>query len=190
VRTGERFGTEHLTQLLLGERSEAIGKFGHDRLPTFGVGKEFGKPEWRAIFRQLHGAGIIALDIAGHGTWSVTEAGRIVLKGELGATLRKDTLKPGRKDVRAVANAAALAGGEKADAALFEALRRRRSELAKAQKVAAYVVFADKTLIDMARRKPATAAEMSAVHGVGAAKLRQYGQLFLDVIRQHTAGQP
>jgi ATP-dependent DNA helicase RecQ len=190
VRTGERFGTEHLTQLLLGERSEAIGKFGHDRLPTFGVGKEFGKPEWRAIFRQLHGAGIIALDVAGHGTWSVTEAGRGVLKGELGATLRKDTLKPARKDARAVANAAALAGGEEADAALFEALRRRRSELAKAQKVAAYVVFADKTLIDMARRKPATVAEMSAVHGVGAAKLRQYGQLFLDVIRQHTAGQP
>jgi len=113
-----------------------------------------------------------------------------VLKGELGATLRKDTLKPACKDARAVANAAALAGGEEADAALFEALRRRRSELAKAQKVAAYVVFADKTLIDMARRKPATVAEMSAVHGVGAAKLRQYGQLFLDVIRQHTAGQP
>ena len=73
--------------------------------------------------------------------------------------------------------------------ALFEALRRRRSELAKEQQVAAYVVFADKTLIDMARRKPATVTEMGAVHGVGAAKLRQYGELFLDVIRQHAAGQ-
>ena len=60
----------------------------------------------------------------------------------------------------------------------------------KEQRVAAYVVFADKTLIDMARRKPATAAEMSAVHGVGAAKLRQYGEVFLDVIRQHAAGRP
>ena len=67
-------------------------------------------------------------------------------------------------------------------------MRRRRSELAKEQRVAAYVVFADKTLIDMARRKPATVAEMSAVHGVGAAKLRQYGEVFLDVIRQHAAG--
>jgi ATP-dependent DNA helicase RecQ len=189
VRTGERFGTEHLTNLLLGEATEAIGKFGHDRLPTFGVGKEYGKPEWRSIFRQLHGAGITALDITGHGTWAVTDIGRSVLKGATRVTLRKDTLKPARKAARAAANAAALASGEEGDAALFEALRRRRSELAKAQKVAAYVVFADKTLIDMARRKPATAAEMSTVHGVGAAKLRQYGQLFLDVIRQHAAGQ-
>ena len=72
----------------------------------------------------------------------------------------------------------------------LSSLRRRRSELAKEQRVAAYVVFADKTLIDMARRKPATAAEVSAVHGVGTAKLRQYGEVFLDVIRQHAAGRP
>ena len=188
VRTGERFGTEHLTNVLVGESTEAIEKFGHDRLPTFGVGKEYGKQEWRSIFRQLHGAGIVALDIRGYGTWSVTEAGRRVLKGVDKVTLRKDTLKPAtRKAVRPAANAAALADGPSGDAALFEALRQRRSALAKEQRVAAYVVFADKTLIDMARRKPATPIEMSAVHGVGEAKLRQYGDIFLDVIRQHTA---
>ena len=192
VRTGERFGTEHLANVLLGENSEAVEKFGHDCLPTFGVGKEYGKQEWRSIFRQLHGAGIIALDITGHGTWSVTESGRSVLKGTTNVTLRRDTLKPApRKAARAAANAAALADGAEGDAELFEALRRRRSELAKEQRVAAYVVFADKTLIDMARRKPATAAEMSAVHGVGEAKLRQYGEVFLDVIRrQRAAGRP
>ena len=81
VRTGERFGTEHLTNVLIGDDSDAVLKFGHDCLPTFGVGKEYGKQEWRSIFRQLHGAGIIALDITGHGTWSVTDAGRRVLKG-------------------------------------------------------------------------------------------------------------
>jgi ATP-dependent DNA helicase RecQ len=187
VRTGERFGTEHLTNVLIGENSEAVEKFGHDCLPTFGVGKEYGKQEWRSIFRQLHGAGVIALDITGYGTWSVTDAGRRVLKGADKITLRKDTLKPARKAARAAANAAALADGAAGDTALFEALRRRRSELAKEQRVAAYVVFADKTLIDMARRKPGTAAEMSAVHGVGEAKLRQYGELFLEVIREHTA---
>jgi ATP-dependent DNA helicase RecQ len=191
VRTGARFGTEHLANVLLGESTEAIEKFGHDCLPTFGVGKEYGKQEWRSIFRQLHGAGIIALDITGYGTWSVTETGRGVLKGNAGVTLRRDTLKPAtRKTARAAANAVALADGAEGDAELFEALRRRRSELAKEQRVAAYVVFADKTLIDMARRKPATAAEMSAVHGVGEAKLRQYGDVFLDVIRQHGTGRP
>jgi ATP-dependent DNA helicase RecQ len=191
VRTGARFGTEHLANVLLGESTEAIEKFGHDRLPTFGVGKEYGKQEWRSIFRQLHGAGIIALDITGYGTWSVTETGRGVLKGNASVTLRRDTLKPAtRKTARAAANAVALADGAEGNAALFEALRRRRSELAKEQRVAAYVVFADKTLIDMARRKPATAAEMSAVHGVGEAKLQQYGDVFLDVIRQHGTGRP
>jgi ATP-dependent DNA helicase RecQ len=188
VRTGERFGTEHLTNVLLGEKTEAIEKFGHDCLPTSGVGKEYGKPEWRSIFRQLHGGGLIALDITGHGTWSVTETGRAVLKGARNVTLRRDTLKPAaRKTARAAVNAAALADGAEGDAELFEALRRRRSELAKAQRVAAYVVFADKTLVDMARRKPVTAAEMSAVHGVGEAKLRQYGEVFLGVIRQYRA---
>jgi ATP-dependent DNA helicase RecQ len=80
-------------------------------------------------------------------------------------------------------------GGEDGDATLFEALRRRRSELTKEQRVAAYVVFADKTLIDIPRRQPATVAQMSALRGVGAAKLRQYGEVFLDVIRQHAAEQ-
>ena len=188
VRTGERFGTEHLVNVLLGESSEALEKFGHDCLRTFGVGKEYDRREWRSIFRQLHGAGIVALDITGYGTWTVTDAGRRVLKGVERITLRKDTLKPGRKAARAATNAAAFADGAAGDPALFEALRRRRSELAKEQRVAAYVVFADKTLIDMARRKPRTAAEMASVHGVGDAKLRQYGDIFLDVIRQHTAG--
>jgi ATP-dependent DNA helicase RecQ len=188
VRTGARFGTEHLTSVLVGESTEAVGKFGHERLPTFGVGKEYGKQEWRSIFRQMYGAGIVALDITGYGTWSVTDAGRRVLRGEDKVTLRKDTLKPAtRKTARAAGNAAALADGAAGDADLFEALRQRRSALAKEQRVAAYVVFADKTLIDMARRKPATSAEMSAVHGVGEAKLRQYGEIFLDVIRQHAA---
>jgi ATP-dependent DNA helicase RecQ len=188
VRTGQRFGTEHLTNVLIGEESEAVEKFGHDRLPTFGVGKEYGKQEWRSIFRQLHGAGIVALDITGHGTWSVTEAGRRVLKGIDKVTLRKDTLKPAtRKVARAAANAAALTEGGTDDTALFEALRKRRSELAKQQGVAAYVVFADKTLIDMARRKPTTIAEMAAVHGVGESKLRQYGAIFMEVVRDYAA---
>jgi ATP-dependent DNA helicase RecQ len=190
VRTGERFGTEHLTNVLIGDDTDAVLKFGHDCLPTFGVGKEYGKQEWRSIFRQLHGAGVIALDITGYGTWAVTDAGRGVLKGTAKIELRKDTLKPGRKAARAAANAAALADGSTGNTALFEALRKRRSELAKAQRVAAYVVFADKTLIEMARRKPTTTAEMSSVHGVGEAKLKQYGDIFIDVIRQHGAAHP
>ena len=190
IRTGERFGTEHLTNVLLGEHSEAVDKFGHGRLPTFGVGQEYDRNAWRSIFRQLHGAGIIALDITGYGTWRLTEAGRRVLKGLDKFTLRQDVLKPSRKAARAAAKAAtaldsAPDDGKPADPALFEALRRRRLELARSQRVAAYVVFPDRTLLDMARRKPRDLSEMAAVHGVGETKLRQYGQDFLDVIRDH-----
>ena len=189
VRTGERFGTEHLTNILRGESSDGIEKFGHHRLPTFGVGREYSKQEWRSIFRQLYGAGIIAPDITRYGTWTLTDSGRRVLRGAERLELRADTLKPAtRKAARAAAkaaNAAALAGGSPGDTGLFEALRRRRSELAKAQGVAAYVVFGDKTLIDMTRRKPKTTAEMASVHGVGEAKLAHYGAQFLEIIRQH-----
>jgi ATP-dependent DNA helicase RecQ len=187
IRTGERFGSEHLVNVLLGERSDAVEKFGHYRLPTFGVGQEYARREWRSIFRQLHGAGLIALDVTGYGTWRMTDAGRRVLKGADKFTLRKDVLQTGRKAACAAASAAVLDDGAPGDPALFEALRRRRLELAKGLRVAAYVVFADKTLLDMAKRKPKTLLEMAAVHGVGETKLRQYGEEFLDVIRGHAA---
>src|SRR5258708_27448558 len=106
VRTGERFGTEHLANLLCGEGTEAILKFGHEKLPTFGVGKEHGKPEWRSIFRQLHGAGLIALDVDSYGRWTMTPEGRQVLKGAATFALRKDVLKPMRRTARDAGGAA------------------------------------------------------------------------------------
>jgi ATP-dependent DNA helicase RecQ len=187
VRTGERFGTEHLADLLCGERTPAIVKFAHDRLPTFGVGQEHGKPEWRSIFRQLHGVGLIALDIAGYGGWTMTPEGRQVLRGAATFALRKDALKPLRRSSRD-AGAGPPAEVAEADPALFDALKRRRLELAKDRGVPAYLVFADKSLIDMARRKPRTAADMARVHGMGEAKLAQYGHVFLEVIRRHLEG--
>jgi len=187
VRTGERFGSGHLADLLCGDPTEAILKFSHDRLPTFGVGKEHGKPQWQSIFRQLHGAGLLALDITGYGRWTITEAGRRVLKGVDRFALRSDILSPSRRQRGKAAIPPAPAVASDADPALLAALKARRSELARERRVPAYVVFPDKSLIDMARRKPATAAEMAQVHGVGDAKLAQYGEVFLDVIRRHRA---
>jgi len=191
ARTGERFGTEHLANLLCGDATDAILKFGHEKLPTFGVGKEHGKPEWRSIFRQLHGAELIALDSAGHGGWTITAEGRQVLRGTATFALRKDALKPLRRNARdAARNVAGAAPAEAVDAdpALFEALKRRRLELARDRGVPAYLVFADKSLIDMARRRPRTPADMSQVHGMGEVKLAQYGHIFLEVIRHHLGG--
>jgi ATP-dependent DNA helicase RecQ len=188
LRTGERFGTEHLVSLLIGEETGQIQKFNHQRLPTFGVGKDKSRNEWRSIFRQLYATGILTLDITAYGRWEVTDTGRAVLRGQATIELRQDVTTFGKKAARKVAAAVAL-GSSEDDQDLFRALRVRRSALAKAEAVPAYVVLPDKSLIDMARRRPANLAEMAEVYGIGDAKLARYGQEFLDVIRQHQEGE-
>src|ERR1700751_2510632 len=188
LRTGERFGVEHLISLLVGEETEQIAKFNHQRLPTFGVGKEKSRNEWRSIFRQLYASGILALDITGYGRWPVPDAGRDVLRGKATIQLRQDAVTYGKKAARKAAAAAAL-GDSDDDKDLFRALRVRRSALAKAEAVPAYVVLADRSLIDMVHKRPATLAEMAEVHGIGEAKLARYGEDFLEVIRLHQEGE-
>ena len=189
LRTGERFGTEHLISLLIGEETDAIKNFRHNALPTFGVGKEHNRNEWRSIFRQLYAAGILSLDITGYGRWTIPPAGRAVLKGQAKIELRQEPVTaPGKKAARKAAAAASLGESGGADQTLFHALRARRSALAKAQAVPAYVILPDRSLLDMARRKPATLEEMAGVHGVGEVKLKRYGEEFLEVVRRHREG--
>jgi ATP-dependent DNA helicase RecQ len=188
LRTGERFGTEHLISVLIGEETEQIAKFNHARLPTFGVGKEKNRNEWRSIFRQLYASGILSLDITGYGRWTVTDTGREVLRGKATIQLRQDAVTYGKKAARKAAAAAAL-GDSDDDKDLFRALRVRRSAIAKAEAVPAYVVLPDRSLIDMVHRRPATLAEMAEVHGIGEAKLARYGADFLEVVRRHQEGE-
>ena len=184
VRTGERFGMEHLIAILLGERTENVLKFNHDRLPTFGVGSGRKAAEWRSIFRQLSAIGLIAQDLMEHGRWWVTDEGWRVLKGEASIELRKDLAsgRPGRSSRRDKRAAAAPAVVGDADAALLEALKALRTKLAQAQKVPAYVVFSDRTLIELATHRPASPRAMREIHGVGDTKLERYGAAFLEVI--------
>ena len=189
ARTGERFGTEHLIGILCGDRSDAIVKFRHQDLPTFGVGQENSKQEWRSIVRQLYAGGVIALDISGFGSWAITEFGRTVLKGEATIELRRETLtarnKGGRKS-----KAGALKNLPGSDQALFQALREQRLSIAKTLGVPAYVVFGDRSLSEMAQHKPVTREQMSEIYGVGQAKLAQYGDVFLKVIRDCLTDNP
>jgi ATP-dependent DNA helicase RecQ len=188
VRTGERFGTEHLINLLLGDETEAIKNFRHNALPTFGVGKEFSRNDWRSIFRQLYAAGLLSLEITGYGRWTVPPAGWAVLKGKANVELRKDAVtapRAGKKAERKAAAAATLGGADSADHALFEVLRACRSALAKAQAVPAYVILPDRSLLDMARRKPVTLEEMAGIHGIGDAKLKRFGEQFLEALKRY-----
>jgi ATP-dependent DNA helicase RecQ len=187
LRTGERFGMEHLIALLRGERTENVLKYNHERLPTFGVGAERASADWRSIFRQLSATGLIAQDLMEHGRWRVTDEGRRVLRGEATIELRKDppaAAKSSRRDRRA-AQASAIAND--ADAALLAALKALRSKLARAQQVPAYVVFSDRTLIELATHRPGSPGAMREIHGIGDSKLERYGVQFLEVIRA-TAG--
>ena len=188
VRTGERFGMEHLVALLLGERTENILKFNHDRLPTFGVGAGRKAAEWRSIFRQLSATGLIAQDLMEHGRWWVTDEGWQVLKGKATVELRKDmaggAAKSSRRDKRAAVTSAVV--GE-ADAKLLDTLKVLRTRLAQEQKVPAYVIFSDRTLAELATHRPQSERTFREIHGVGDAKLERYGDIFLEAIRAATA---
>src|SRR5262249_20843670 len=151
--------------LLLGEETETIRNFCHNTLPTFGVGKEYNRNEWRSIFRQLYAAGMLSLDITGYGRWTIQPAGRAVLKGQEKIELRRQAVTSSCKKAARKAAAATTLGEGSADHALFEALRVRRSALAKAQAVPAYVVLPDRSLLEMARGKPRTLREMGGIHG-------------------------
>ena len=178
LRTGQRFGTEHLVNILVGTDSDAIRQYGHDRLPTFGIGAELGRDRWRSTFRQLYALGLINQDITEFGRWTMTEAGGEVLRGRQRIELRADVLRPQSAKKRGRDKASLAALGD-ADPVLLAGLKALRTHLAAAEGVPAYVVFPDRSLIEMASKRPASLDAMAEIHGVGQAKLARFGQVFL-----------
>ncbi|MEW8336387.1 MAG: DNA helicase RecQ [Candidatus Thiodiazotropha sp.] len=178
-RTGQRFGVNYLVDVLLGKESERIKGFGHDRVSTYGIGRDLGAAEWRSVYRQLIAHGLLSVDLEGYGGLHLTQASRPVLRGETPLMLRKTRkMKPKR---RAKQIDAAEVGD--ADHALWQALRALRLELAQAQGVPAYVVFHDATLMEMAERRPRDRQQLAMISGVGDHKLARYGDAFLRVLR-------
>ena len=183
-RTSERFGANHLIAVLLGEDNERIRSLGHDKLSVYGVGTEHTSQEWHGILRQLYGLGLAAL--GSHGDWQLTEAGWEVMRGNRTVQLRKDTIR--RKTESNSSNVKALL--EDADEPLFSALKVVRRRLAEAQKVPAYVIFPDRTLLEMVQIKPQTLDDMALCHGIGLKKLERYGREFLPVFINAPVLQP
>lgn len=182
-RTGERFGQAYIADVLLGVENERIAGFGHDRISTFGIGTEHDNRTWRAILRQLIALRLINVDLSGHGGLSIAPAGREFLRDKPSLMLRAP--RPPRARRGRVARSGAGPAIAEADQALFAALRQKRLEIARAQSVPPYVIFHDKTLIELAAARPASRSEMSEVPGVGEAKLDRYGPAFLSVIAEH-----
>jgi ATP-dependent DNA helicase RecQ len=181
LRTSGRFLFGHLANILSGRTTEAIERYGHDQLKTFGVGRDRTPGDWRGVLRQLHSAKLIDRDENDRYRLVVTDEGRRVLRGETPFALREDIVNA--KTRRAAG--AAIDSGD-ADARLLTALKILRREIAMVQKQPAYVIFPDRTLIEMARSRPRALDELSGLHGVGVVKLKKYGPAFRAVIRDHS----
>ncbi len=176
LRTGEWFGAGHLIDILTGNATAKVRERGHDQLPTYAVGRDLSKAAWGAVFRQMMGQDLVRPDPDRHGALRMTEAARPILRGEAQITLRRDTVASAGEREAVKAQVA------DEDVGLLSLLKARRRALAEAQNVPAYVVFPDRTLIEMAERKPASLDQMAGITGVGAKKLESYGAAFLEVI--------
>ena len=176
LRTGEWFGAGHLIDILTGNATTKVREKGHDGLPTFGVGKDLSKPAWGAVFRQMMGRDLVRPDGDRFGALRMTDAARPILRGEANITLRRDTVEKARPGYTVKTQVA------DEDASLLSALKAKRRALAEAAGAPAYVIFPDRTLIEMAEKRPMTLDEMMGITGVGAKKLESYGALFLSVI--------
>ena len=178
LRTEEWFGAGHLIDILLGNETDKVRARGHDGLPTFGVGQEYDRRQWQAVFRQMMGHDLIRPDPERHGALRMTDAALPILRDEQSIQLRKDSIKTAsatrRPAVKAMVN--------EEDAPLLSALKAKRRALAEAAKVPAYIIFTDRTLIEMAETRPRDLDQMARIGGVGAKKLQTYGAAFLEVI--------
>ena len=176
-RTGQRFGVGHLTDVLLGKPGERIVELGHDKLSTFGVGKELDERQWKSAFRQLVAGGYLDVDIDGYGSLRLSAGARPVLRGAERVSLRRERERKRPPKARFAISA------HPADDGLFEQLRQLRSRLAREQNVPAYIIFPDATLRSIAGDRPQSLAQLNKVQGVGAVKLERYGEAVLDVVR-------
>ena len=180
--SGQIYGAAHIIDILRGMQGEKLLKASHDKLAAYGTGADLRKPEWQSIIRQLVSAGFLQLDVQGYGGLAIPPKGQDLMRGEKSFRYRQDTLKKSRAAKRRVRDLAADADLQEADTELLSALRALRLSCAKERGVPAYVVFTDRSLMDMARRKPSTIDEFAKVHGVGAAKLRDFAEPFLAAI--------
>jgi ATP-dependent DNA helicase RecQ len=179
-RTGQRFGVNHLIEVLRGSGGARVLQYDHQHLPTYGIGKQLDANQWRSVFRQLVAMAHLRVDLERFGALRLEEKCRPLLRGEEEIRLRRDM--PQARTVRQQTRTALAAG---TDVALWEALRECRRQLAEAQGVPPYVIFHDRTLREMCTDLPRTSAQLGRITGVGERKLEKYGPRFLQVIADH-----
>jgi ATP-dependent DNA helicase RecQ len=188
--TGFGFGAVHIIDVLTGQRTPKVEQFGHDRVSTFGIGKELSALQWRAVIRQLVALRLLRVDYDRFNVLKLTPEAREVLGGRRTLKLRKPSEKQARprKAKRDQSAAPAVSAPTGESGLVFEALREWRKGVAREHGVPAYTVFHDTTLIEIARRLPASLEGLRGISGIGATKLERYGEPLLEVVRGHAPG--
>jgi ATP-dependent DNA helicase RecQ len=180
-RSGQRFGAAHLIDILRGADTVKVRQNNHQALSTYGIGSDLDARQWRSVFRQLVAAGLLEVDIEGHGALRLTSASSAVLKGERSLSLRTEQPAPPRRRERSERGPATI--DLPAEAAVrFDALRQWRSEAAREQSVPAYVIFHDSTLREIALQQPEDLGQLAGISGIGAGKLDRYGRAVLEAL--------
>ncbi|MBY4678722.1 DNA helicase RecQ [Marinobacterium arenosum] len=185
-RSGQRFGVNHVVDILVGQRTDKVVNQGHDRLSTFGIGKDVDRNQWRSVFRQLVARGYLSVDPDGHGVLRLAAQCRPLLRGEETIELRRDARQQSKFRRSQVPQ-------QKLDAEEFElwnALRAARKALADDQDVPPYVIFHDATLMEMVMYRPLNHGQFRRLSGVGERKLNLYADHFIAVIEQHEIKTP
>ncbi|CAM3129748.1 ATP-dependent DNA helicase RecQ [Vibrio rarus] len=181
-RVNQSFGMGYVTEVLRGMQNIRIRENGHDKLTTYGIGREHSHDYWVSIMRQLVHKGLLTQNIARNSTLQLTEEARPLLRGQMDLELavpRLDLTVSSKSDKHVAKHY---------DKKLFAKLRNLRKRVADEEGLPPYVVFNDATLIDMADILPTSYGEMLAVNGVGQRKLDKYADAFLDLIQEHITG--
>ncbi|OGR80368.1 MAG: ATP-dependent DNA helicase RecQ [Elusimicrobia bacterium RIFCSPLOWO2_02_FULL_39_32] len=184
ARVQQRFGADHISDILKGNRTASIERWGHEKLSTFSLMNSETKVFIRFMIEQLLGQGFLRRE-GEYLTIAITGLGQNLLKGEAVPVLAKPIVAVKKKEIEIKRRSKRTQEWEGLDEKLFNALRAKRAELAQSKSVPAYIIFSDKTLKDMTLTSPKTIEQFANVFGVGATKQKQYGQIFIDVIKKY-----
>ncbi|MBY5948594.1 ATP-dependent DNA helicase RecQ [Photobacterium rosenbergii] len=184
-RVNQSFGITHVVEVLRGMQNQRIREHGHDKLSTYGIGREHSHEFWVSILRQLIHRGFLTQNIVRSSILQLTAKAREVLRGEVPLELAVPRL-----DIAARSAKSDKMANRQYDKKLFAKLRKLRKAIADEEDLPPYVVFNDASLMEMAERLPTSAGELLAVNGVGHRKLEKYGNAFMGLIEDHlTAGE-
>ncbi len=174
-RTGERYGVTHVIDVLLGKPTDRALSLGHDKVSTFGIGRELDKPQWFSVLRQLLAKGYVEPDPEGHGSLKLSERSRGLLRGDETLLCRTDALPTSRRS-------GTSSKASEPDSPLWRALKSWRLEKAQEKGVPPYVIFHDQTLLAIIDARPDNLEQLGQVHGVGRHKLQTFGEDVLEVL--------